>query len=317
MHDITANSYDSYACAVDEVRSTMNFEYALKNKRLVHIAEVERGLKCDCFCPCCKDRMVAKKGKKVRHHFAHQNEECKYSFETVLHYMAKEILETEMKIQLPIVQLPKLMQLLFLGHDHPLEVEPHVLSDEKTITFDDVILEKRFHEIIPDVLIITRKKQLIIEIRVTHEVDDTKLRKIKSCGISALEIDLSNINRAVTYDELKEILISDSKNKKWIYNHKATELEEEWLKLYKPIKKSTRVNEKGYGFIYEIKNCPLKVRSWKGNHYANINLDCRNCPYYLSNEFISLFDSNYHNYCCGESRIASIQDLIKFLTAKK
>ena len=41
-------------------------------ERLVHIDEVERGLACNCICPCCEQRMIANKGEKNQHYFSHE-----------------------------------------------------------------------------------------------------------------------------------------------------------------------------------------------------------------------------------------------------
>lgn len=39
--------------------------YGIRNNKLVHISEVEKGIKCDCTCPACKGRLIAKKGIKL------------------------------------------------------------------------------------------------------------------------------------------------------------------------------------------------------------------------------------------------------------
>ena len=44
------------------------------------------------------------------------------------------------------------------------------ISKEKNIEFEEVILEKKLHRFIPDVVLITKHKRLIVEIAVTHFV---------------------------------------------------------------------------------------------------------------------------------------------------
>lgn len=45
-----------------------------KDGKLIYIEEAENGLKCECFCPACKQPLIAKNGgKKNAHHFAHLN----------------------------------------------------------------------------------------------------------------------------------------------------------------------------------------------------------------------------------------------------
>ena len=61
------------------------------NGNFVHIDKVINGLACDCFCPSCKERLVAKnEGTKRIHHFAHASGvDCDEAYETMLHQLAK------------------------------------------------------------------------------------------------------------------------------------------------------------------------------------------------------------------------------------
>lgn len=64
--------------------------YAIRAGQLVHISEVESGKHDDCLCAGCGEGLVARKGEKVSHHFAHgPDSNCKG--ETVLHKVAKLI----------------------------------------------------------------------------------------------------------------------------------------------------------------------------------------------------------------------------------
>ena len=61
------------------------------NGNFVHIDQVANGLACDCFCPSCKERLIAKNGGMKRiHHFAHASGvDCDKAYETMLHQLAK------------------------------------------------------------------------------------------------------------------------------------------------------------------------------------------------------------------------------------
>ena len=69
-----------------------NLIYALSNGKLVSVEDVPAGLKCDCFCPACGEQLVAKKGQKMTHHFAHKaGTNCAFGYQTSLHLLAKDI----------------------------------------------------------------------------------------------------------------------------------------------------------------------------------------------------------------------------------
>lgn len=73
----------------------------------VHINSVAKGLDCNCYCPSCKEKLIAKNGGTKRvHHFAHASGiECESAYETMLHILAKTIVQeaffnkTELNIQ--------------------------------------------------------------------------------------------------------------------------------------------------------------------------------------------------------------------------
>ena len=66
--------------------------YALNSEgKLVNIEQAESGKKCNCICPACQKSLVAKKGKKRKHHFAHSSgKNCKHAIESMLHHLAKD-----------------------------------------------------------------------------------------------------------------------------------------------------------------------------------------------------------------------------------
>lgn len=73
--------------------SAYRLTYALNETgQLVEIDDVPVGNKCGCFCPACKEPLIAKnQGVKRMHHFAHQSgTECDYAVESMLHILAKE-----------------------------------------------------------------------------------------------------------------------------------------------------------------------------------------------------------------------------------
>lgn len=94
--------------------------YALKDGNIVSIDDVPSGKECGCVCPACGDELIARKGEKRMHHFAHRsNEDCEYGYESSLHLAAKDILSRAKKMAIPPVyvefpQSSKSKQLLYL-----------------------------------------------------------------------------------------------------------------------------------------------------------------------------------------------------------
>jgi len=186
----------------------------------------------DFYCPNCKSPLVAKMGNKNQRHFAHKNADCNNSSanETALHMLAKEILVANMKITIPAYEISgeeyyTMAEGPFyddLGYDVYGELlDNFKYSDALEIKFDEVISEKKIGEIVPDILLMVGKKQLIIEIAVTHFVDDEKLDRIKKLNISAIEINLSAIkNKELKREEIENLIITDVKYKTWLHNIK-------------------------------------------------------------------------------------------------
>ena len=175
-------------------KHTQNQFYGLKNGDLKHISDVKNGLKCDCICPACNEKLVAKNGgsKRINHFSHHTNKECKYGAQTSLHLAAKDILNKSKRI-----------------------------SDTFSIPIEKVILEKKLHSYIPDVVIISKGKKLIVEIAVTHFVGREKLKLIKDSKISAIEINLSHLKNDFKIDQLEKHIVEELDYKSWLHNEIA------------------------------------------------------------------------------------------------
>ncbi|MED3550145.1 competence protein CoiA family protein [Cytobacillus praedii] len=204
----------------------IKMQFALKDGGIVHISEVESGLKCNCICPMCKGALVAKKGSIKIHHFAHDNQiECPYGIETSLHLAAKEIIKNKKTFRVPNVVLPT-----------GVKGKHRVLYQSRNIEISDVKVEHKLGGIVPDILLDVNGNELIVEIKVTHGIDNIKLEKIKQLNISTIEIDLSKHKRNFELSKLEELLIDGVQNKKWIYNKKVEEEKGKLLENSREIK---------------------------------------------------------------------------------
>ena len=241
-------------------------EYALRDGNPVHISEVERGLACGCVCPACGEPLIAKKGTKIMHHFSHvSGSECEHGYETSLHIAAKTILAKAQRIVLPTV---------YAEFETPTSYcTRHITDGPVELHIDRVELEKRVYSIVPDIIVYSKNRPLLVEIFVTHKVDDDKISKIKQLGLSAIEIDLHRIDSS---SESIEVLLVDNVNhKRWLNNEYANRHKRRLLTVAekKPI---IRRKLKG-GSVWHVENCPKRVRVWHGIPYANYINDCRDC----------------------------------------
>lgn len=202
--------------------------FGLRDGKLIHISEIaaeQNGLKCNCICPECGEKLVARKGNIRVHHFAHNNENCINPLETVLHYYAKEVLAKYKKIKLPPVEL-EYRDYKFYNHGkdnfyYTTSIEYETIYNDKMIEFDTVECEQYYGNIKPDIIVYSGNTPLFIEIAVTNFIDDEKLKKIEKIGISTLEIfldkddfDFYNFDK----EELENTIINSTRCKFWVYN---------------------------------------------------------------------------------------------------
>ena len=280
----------------------LNLVYAIKDGAGISIEDVDSGLKCGCVCPACGEPLVAKKGTKVMHHFAHHSgSNCEYGYETSLHLMAKAILSTAKTIVTPkvYVYFPNSTK------------EKQLCCDSQEITVDKVELEQNYGNVVPDVVVHSGRRKFFLEIYVTHAVNKEKISKLKTADISTMEIDLSKVERTISYKDLQRILLEDNEQKRWIYNSVADK------KLRKYYAFSERIPLVIHGFAIHTKYCPIKSRIWHGKSYANFIDDCSGCPYQILYHTAEDDRSQEEILCSGRYKIATLQDLARVTSRTK
>ena len=161
-------------------------EYAFnENNELVHIDDVDNGLSCNCVCPCCGEKMIAKNGGKIKdHHFAHSSgTDCIGYKETLLHIWSKQIIEEYKTFTIPQYK----------------SVSKQILIKSKKINFDSVEIEQRNDTKLfqPDIVGVT-KDNIAIECQgIQHFVP------IKYFGGE------EKLNRQLKYDKIKKELCKE------------------------------------------------------------------------------------------------------------
>ena len=233
---------------------------------LAHVSEVKNGLKCACTCPVCDGALVARQGKVKERHFAHASgEECRHAAETALHLAAKDILAKRKEIVLPEVALNA-------SYGFP----RIVVAPQRRYAIESAEVERKTGSIIPDVIVEVSGRQLLVEMTVTHGVDDAKLAKIRELGLSCLEIDLSDAPRDLGREALERIVVDGSAQKRWLHNVRANEARNRMLA------DATLLASVERGFAWHVDGCPIPARVWKGKPYANVIDDCIGCEHMLA-----------------------------------
>lgn len=265
--------------------------FGVKAGVLVDVSQVESGLACGCVCPSCGSSLIARKGRIKVHHFGHHSgAECPTALETALHLAAKQVLDEQKKIAVPPVEVK------FDSYRSHL-----LLFPARQVELDQVRLEARTGNVVPDVLALTSGRQLFIEIRVTHRVDEDKHEKIRQLGISAVEIDLSTHVRHFSLAGLAESLVRETAHKQWLFNAKAERVKAMFLRT------GERKSIVERGLALHVDHCPVGMRDYRGKAYANVIDDCVHCDYALeiSTDLGTIV-------CGGRHRIATLEQLWRF-----
>lgn len=182
-----------------------------EHKNLVHISTVEKGLACHCTCFQCNEVVIAKKGQKRRHHFAHASSKvsCVINPESLLHKYAKEVIQKDLLLTLPKNNNWK-------GKDG------NGLEGDGYVDFKKVIAEKSIDSIRPDLTatLHNSKRKLYIEIVVTNPPSEEKIQRIHELQLDTVVIDLKELippAMDIPSKEAEKFILDAVYNKYWIY----------------------------------------------------------------------------------------------------
>lgn len=182
--------------------------FGLRDGILYEPSQVPIGKACGCICPSCNSPLIGRRGSK-RPHFAHAADRgCQGGLETAVHMAAKQLIAERMQLFLPAFQilLPEM------------GIASEILKPNRLIALDEVRLENAIGNIRPDIIAIESGKEILVEIAVTHFVDQTKKEKIKARGSHAIEIDLSRYKASIDFAALSEVLFETPKHSYWLFH---------------------------------------------------------------------------------------------------
>lgn len=240
-----------------------------------------RGLKCNCICAACKRSLVAKMGEVKAPHFAHYVEKgtildcsAQKANESGLHQMAKKIVKESTYINLPAIEIEAECDPSRNVNDEK-QCEPLHIKDEQMWYFSSAEMEVPGNGFTPDVYLHGEKTDLLVEIMVTHPVDDEKKERVKQAGLPMIEIDISDIYNNLekfSKETLRRELIDSVEHKDWIYNSFMDAGEEQIKrrnkKLQGELKSQIRKEEKRR--LGENENVSQK---WHDNAYCRLKTD--------------------------------------------
>lgn len=214
----------------DPSGTSLRVPFGLKDSRMWAPKQVPAGKGCGCRCPACGGALVAKAitSRWRRPHFAHlRGSNCKAGYETAIHLKAKQLIADERRLWLPAWdgtrEMPNPPQLRdSLGF---VMTGRRVEFPARQSHLTDALVEHSHGDYIPDVTAHDDHGKLLIEIRVSHAVDDLKLRRIQSEGLRMIEIDLSRLRPAQVYDEaeFRRCVLDDVAIRQWLSCPSATE----------------------------------------------------------------------------------------------
>lgn len=248
--------------------------YALRGNEIVSIEEVERGLKSGCICLGCGAPLVAKKGERQAHHFAHyRGHNCEHALETALHKRIKALFERSKSIALPAVHLHR---------------QPQAYLPAQLFRYTSVEEEPYLGQLFPDLVLRAGSNQLLLEIAVTHSVPPLKEKKLRRLGLPALELDVLPVYQAhfggkgaPALAAFEHSLVHGLEHKRWLFNRKQQNAEFRLRKLSTKRQVKHHWNRGYHNYI--VSDCPLGKRRWRtgfrqGQAFANVVQDCMHCP---------------------------------------
>ncbi|GAB2484906.1 competence protein CoiA family protein [Algoriphagus taiwanensis] len=212
----------------------------LRNGKLFDISEVENGIKCNCFCPNCGERLIAvsnieSKAYKNSAHFRHESGvECVGAYESALHMLAKEVFSKLKEMQLP---------------DYHFDYDQsNKFSLEKSfniIKFEDCQIEKRINlenfYFVPDLIGIVNGTKIFIEFAFSHYIDVEKKEKIIQSQVACIEINIKGME--LDPKELENLFLSKSDKVYWISNPKQDRIYKEKEKRRKELNEKEKQNK--------------------------------------------------------------------------
>lgn len=143
--------------------------------------------------------------------------------ETVLHFLAKQILRHAGEIQVPAIR-HEVTRRAATG----MSFTRTWFKSETTLTLSNIELECRLGRVVPDIVCEARDERgnllqrLCIEITVTNPIEEERKARLQLEGDATLEVDLSRTGGRLTQAEFQDMLVREIAFKSWIWHPEAS-----------------------------------------------------------------------------------------------
>ena len=273
--------------------------YALTpDGRAIHISEAERGALCDCLCPGCGEKLIARKGDELGHHFAHASGgECKNGFDASLYYAVKRGIE-----ELGWMQLPACVRnRAIIDGGSGL----HVLTPEAKVKISRVDITKKAG-VVTGLVAYCGEKPLRIRILTAYTTAKRSIANVKAAGLPVIEIDLSREDE-INGEKIRAMLVSPPDNLYWVYNQRA---EETWDAM---TAKCERLRVQGQDNAIYTLGCQIQSRRADGFR-CYVRTSCAKCEFFFG---LGGAGDERHVLCGRRSVITEAADLRLDIAARK
>lgn len=187
------------------------------------ISEVVSGKACNCCCPECGSDLVAKKGPKMAHHFAHAvlPPDIRRCQESALHLSAKFIAAHVIRhLYIPErnIQVVSTSQEIGITGRFQRRHLMHTLGARNVERLSGAVepLVPEISPFRPDARVNTAFGTFFIEIKVTHAVPPEKQQAMKDQNLAVLEVDLSTTPRRGISQEAIRDLVTFNAPRHWL-----------------------------------------------------------------------------------------------------
>ena len=211
------------------------FGLRIEDHSFVDVSDVARGKKCDCICPSCHTPLIARQGEEKQWHFAHAtrkvdktDKECDFSFFVSVRMMARQVIETGIRIDLPEYKCTVARQAKATHFK-----EEFLVAKQTTIELEDVHKEAPFSNCVVDIVGKVQDFSFVVYFTHPNRPLPAELHVSDNQQSGVLEIKLDDTHhlfkedRAGTrhLDRLKLFLQNDLPSKSWVFHPRKASMQ--------------------------------------------------------------------------------------------